>query len=103
MKITFRKYFIKNREIPGMSRNGLRKFSAGLILSALLALLLAFPVPASANSPSDVQLTYLDKEQTLQVKITHKSFVPNSHYIAKVEIQKNSEKPLVYEYKSQSD
>ncbi|MEQ8152543.1 MAG: hypothetical protein ABRQ32_06535 [Smithellaceae bacterium] len=103
MEITFRKYFIKNRKKPGMNRDGLRKFSAGLILSALLALLLAFPVPASANSPSDVQLTYLDKEQTLQVRITHKSFVPNSHYIAKVEIQKNSEKPLVYEYKSQSD
>ncbi len=117
MKDTFAKRFAKSKKISGMSKtfemrltdqmlytsDGLRKFSAGWVFLVLFALLLISPMPTFANSPSDVQLTYLDKEQTLQVKITHKSFVPNSHYIAKVEIQKNSEKPLVYEYKSQPD
>lgn len=117
MESNFVKHFAKSRKISGMSRtgetsltdqmpytwDGLRKSSAGLLFLALFALLLISPMPAFANSPSDVQLTYLDKEQTLQVKIIHKSFVPNSHYIAKVEIQKNSEKPLVYEYKLQPD
>jgi len=117
MESTFVKHFEKSRKILGMSKTGsvrlagetfhpwrgLGKFSAGWILSALLALLLISPMSASANSPSDVQLTYLDKEQALQVTITHKSFLPNSHYIAKVEIQKNSETPIVYEYKSQPD
>ena len=117
MEGTFTKHYKRSREIWGRRktgsvrtanetshhRKGLRKFSAAWLLSALLALLLIFPLSATANSPSDVQLIYLDKEQTLQVKIAHKSFVPASHYIAKVEIQKNSEKPLIYEYKSQSD
>lgn len=117
MESTFTKHFKRSRKIWGLSeagkvritkdtahlRDGLRNFSTAWFLSALLALLLIIPVSASANSPSDVRLIYLDKEQTLQVTITHKSFVPTSHYIAKVEIQKNSEKPLVYEYKSQSD
>ncbi|MEN6331071.1 MAG: hypothetical protein ABFD57_03675 [Smithella sp.] len=117
MENTFTKYFKRSRKILGMSktgslglagetfhpRGGLQKISAVWLLSALLALLLIFPMSASANSPSDVQLTYLDKEQTLQVTIAHKSFLPTSHYVAKVEIQKNSETPLVYEYKSQSD
>ncbi|MEN6376319.1 MAG: hypothetical protein ABFD75_16250 [Smithella sp.] len=117
MKGTFVKHFAESRKISGMSKtsqkrltdqmlhpsNGLRKFSAGWLFLTLFALLLISPLPAFANSPTDVQLTYLDKEQSLQVTITHKSFVPNSHYIAKVEIQKNSEKPLVYEYKLQPD
>jgi len=66
-------------------------------------LLLIFPLSASAHSPSDVQLSYLEQEQTLQVTITHNSYLPNSHYVKRVEIRKNSEKPLVQEYTNQPD
>lgn len=117
MEITFVKHLRKSREIFGMSKTGgvriagerfhprerLREFPAGWILAGLLAFLLIFPLSASATSPSDVQLAYTEKEQTLQVTIIHNSFLPNSHYIKQVEIQKNSEKPIVYEYKSQPD
>ena len=82
---------------------GFREFLAGWLLSGLLALLLIFPALASATSPSAVQPVYQDQEQTLQVTISHYSFLPSFHYIKKVEIQKNSEKPVLYEYSSQPD
>ncbi len=85
------------------SRDGFRGFQAGIGLTGLLALLLIFPLSASAHPPSDIQLSYLEKEQTLQVTITHNSFFPSSHYIKQVEIQKDGEKSAIYEYKSQPD
>lgn len=86
-----------------LCRGGLRGYSAGWILAGILAVLLSFPLPASATSPSDVQLSYLEQEDTLQVTITHNSYLPGSHYIKRVEIQKNSEKPMVQEYTGQPD
>lgn len=82
---------------------GFREFLAGWLLSGLLALLLIFPSLASATPPSEVQPVYLEQEQAIQVTITHNSFLPNFHYIQKIEIQKNSEKPVLYEYSSQPD
>ncbi|MEN6374061.1 MAG: hypothetical protein ABFD75_04650 [Smithella sp.] len=115
MERTFVKHYEKIKKIYVMSesggirsegdtfhrRKGLRKFLAGWLLLGLPAFLLIFPLSASAHSPSDVQLAYNDKEQMLQVTITHGSYFPNSHYVKKVEIQKNSENPFVYEYDSQ--
>ncbi|SEL98998.1 hypothetical protein SAMN04489760_10226 [Syntrophus gentianae] len=85
------------------SRDGFRGFLAGIGLTGLFALLLVFPLSASAHPPSDVQLSYLEKEQTLQITISHNSIFPSSHYVKQVEIQKNGEKPTIYEYKSQPD
>lgn len=87
----------------GTFQPGCRKVPAGWLLAGILALLLIFPLSASAHSPSDVQLSYLEQEQTLQVTITHNSYLPNSHYVKRVEIRKNSEKPLVQEYTNQPD
>jgi len=91
---------------PGNSFNpwiGFREFLAGWLVSGLLALLLIFPALASATPPSAIEPVYLDKEQMLQVTITHNSFSPGFHYIKKVEIQKNSEQPVLYEYSNQPD
>lgn len=83
---------------------GFRDLPAGMWLAGLLGLLLLiYPLSAAANPPSAVQISYLEKEQSLQVTITHNSFMPNSHYIKQVEIKKNDEKPLIYEYTSQPD
>jgi len=82
---------------------GFREFLAGWLVSGLLALLLIFPALASATPPADIKTSYLDKEQVLQVTITHHSPFPSFHYIKKVEIQKNSEKPVLYEYNNQPD
>jgi len=83
--------------------NGFRCLPAGMWLAGLLMLLLICPLSAAANRPSAVQISYLEKEQSLQVTITHNSFMPNSHYIKQVEVKKNDEKPLIFEYTSQPD
>jgi len=72
-------------------------------LAGLFALLLICPLPAAAHPPGSVQISYLEKEQALQVTITHNSFMPNSHYIKKVEVKKNAEKPMIHEYTNQPD
>lgn len=82
---------------------GVRELLVGWILAGLLSFLLIFPLSAFATPPSDVQLSYADKDQVLQVTIAHYSFAPSYHYIKRVEIQKNSEKPVVYEYTNQPD
>jgi hypothetical protein len=82
---------------------GFRELLAGWLLAGLLSFLLIFPLSAFANPPSDVQLSYVQKDQVLQVTIAHYSFTPNYHYIKRVEIRKNSENPLVHEYKNQPD
>ncbi len=86
--------------IPGI---GFREWAVGGLLSALIALLLLFPAPASAHPPADIKVSYLEAEQSLQVTITHRSVSPNYHYIKTVKIQKNSEIPMVKEYSSQPD
>jgi hypothetical protein len=94
---------VRRTGAPFPAGRGFRSFTAGMWLAGLFALLLICPLSASAHPPSAVQISYLEKEQALQVTISHSSFIPNSHYIKQVEIQKNAEKPIVYEYKSQPD
>ncbi len=84
-------------------RIGFRESAAGWLLSALIALVLIFPDPASADPPREINVSYLEAEQALRVTITHRSVFPNYHYVKKVEIQKNSESPVVKEYSSQPD
>jgi hypothetical protein len=70
------------------------------ILSALL-LFAGFPLAAGANSPKEVVLSYDQAKRTLEVRITHPSQNPASHYISKVEIKKNDQTIAVTEYQSQ--
>jgi hypothetical protein len=72
-------------------------------LSMLIALVLfaGFPLAAGAHSPKEVALSYDSAKHMLEVRITHSVKDPASHYIKKVEIQKNGKAISVTEYRSQ--
>jgi hypothetical protein len=78
-------------------------FRFGLYLAGLSALVLMGPWSVYAHPPGDVKLSYLKDQQALQVTITHSTPFPGSHYVKQVQIQKNRDKPEIYEYKSQPD
>lgn len=59
-------------------------------------------IQAIAHPPDKVDLVYDLDEQILYVTITHVTIDPNSHYIYKVEIEKNSVLYLTEQYTSQS-
>ena len=54
-----------------------------------------------ATTPSSVDLAYDIGTQTLSVTISHPVADPNTHYIKTVEIKKNSQSLIVYNYTSQ--
>ncbi len=70
-----------------------------ILMTALLLAL--FPAPGGAHPPKEVVLSYDQAKQTLEVRITHVSKDPASHYIKKVEIKKNGKASSVTEYQSQ--
>jgi len=88
------------RRSPFSLRGG---FLCGIYLAGLSALVLMGPWSAFAHPPGDVNLSYLKDQQALQVTITHSTPFPGSHYVKKVQIQKNRDKPEIYEYKNQPD
>lgn len=71
------------------------KVLAALMLIAMMAL------PAMAHSPSQVNLTYDNQNQTLTVMTTHTVSNPSSHYVREIVVEKNGEKVLTKEYTSQ--
>jgi hypothetical protein len=73
--------------------------AACILMTALLLTLL--PAPGAANPPKEVVLSYDQAKHTLEVRITHPSQNPASHYIKKVEIKKNDKASGVTEYQSQ--
>jgi len=87
----------KNRRGRGRL-HGVAVTACILMTTFLLALL---PTPGGAHSPKEVVLTYDQAKQTLEVRITHISKDPASHYIKKVEIKKNGKASGVTEYQSQ--
>jgi hypothetical protein len=58
-------------------------------------------IQTAAHSPSDMQLVYDIDTQDLNVTITHVVSDPNSHYVYKVEIEKNSVLIDTYIYDNQ--
>jgi hypothetical protein len=81
----------------------LRRCRAAVVAAVLaLFLPLALPLPAAANAPSEVQLSYDAGKRALEVRITHPSKSPR-HYIEKVEIVKNGSPVSETAYKSQPD
>jgi hypothetical protein len=73
-----------------------------VIMIALL-LPLAYPMPAAANAPAEVQLSYDISKRALEVKITHPSKSPQRHYIEKVAVIKNGSQVSEAAYKNQPD
>ena len=73
--------------------------AACILMTALLLTLL--PAPGAAHPPKEVVLSYDQAKNTLEVRITHASKDPASHYIKKVEIKKNGKAIGVTEYQSQ--
>lgn len=66
-----------------------------------LLLLALFPAPGGANSPQEVLLSYDQAQVKLEVRITHASKDPASHYVKKVEIRRADKTILTTEYQSQ--
>ena len=72
-------------------------------MTLILMALTLFPMTASAHAPKDVQLSYDLASKTLNVTITHASFMPTSHYIKTVEIKKNGAVASTNNYNNQPD
>ena len=65
--------------------------------------LIVLPYSVSANAPSGLTVSYNLETQELQVTITHPVSDPTTHYIYKVEIQKNGTDYNTSLYTSQPD
>ena len=70
---------------------------------AMLAIVfLSLTMPAQATSPSSIELTYDQKARTLHIVVKHVTAHMRKHYIRKIEISKNAEKPVAHYYSSQT-
>jgi hypothetical protein len=73
-----------------------------LIISiGMLFCLLGFTNTVYAHSPQDIQLEYEITSNILNVTITHNVINPDSHYVYKVEIEKNNELIQTHNYDNQ--
>ncbi|MBN2438958.1 MAG: hypothetical protein JXL20_10215 [Deltaproteobacteria bacterium] len=70
-----------------------------ILMTVLLPALL--PATGAAHPPKEVVLSYDRTKQTLEVRITHTSKDPSSHYIKRIEIKKNGKASGITEYRSQ--
>jgi len=73
---------------------------AGVLVLAAVGGMLVAPV-VMGNPPDDMQLAYTPDNETLAVTISHATLDPDSHYIYRVEIEKNDEVVQSEEYDSQ--
>ena len=82
-------------------RRGLRgdAVAACVLMTVLLPAL--FPASGGANPPQDVVLSYDQARHTLEVRITHPSKDPATHYVKKVEVKRADKTIAATEYQSQ--
>ena len=73
-------------------------YSAAIVVVALL--LVCSPL-VFALSPSKIDLTYNDKAKVLHINLEHITKDPRRHYIRKITVTKNNEKPMEFHYTSQ--
>ena len=81
--------------------NGHTRIAMVWTVCCMVALVLCYPVAASAHGPKELKLVYEASPQNLKVTITHASPFPSSHYVKSVEIKKNGKTVLTKEYKNQ--
>lgn len=74
---------------------------AKMCILSIVLLIAGFPIPAWANSPKEVALSYDQTKHTLEVRITHPSQDPTEHFIKKVEINQDGKALTAIEYQSQ--
>jgi len=84
-----------------MKRFKINKIFIGVLI--LFAVCFMYPQMSVATAPKDVQLSYDSQSQMLTVMITHKSALPNFHYIKIVEIKNNGNIVSINKYKNQPD
>ena len=66
-----------------------------------LFLLVLLSIPTQAHPPADTSLYFDQKNNTLDVAITHTVSAPSSHYVARVDVTKNDQTILSKDYTSQ--
>jgi hypothetical protein len=82
-------------------RRGLRGGTVAFYMLMTILLPALFPASGGANSPQEVVLSYDQAQRTLEVRITHASKDPATHYVKKVEIKKADKTIAATEYQSQ--
>jgi len=82
-------------------KRGLRGDAIAACVLRIILLLALFPASGGANSPQEVLLSYDQAKHTLEVRITHASKDPATHYVKKVEIKKADKTIAATEYQSQ--
>ena len=73
-------------------------YSAAIVVVALQ--LVCSPL-VFALSPSKIELIYDDKAKVLHISLEHITKDPRRHYIRKITVTKNNEKPMEFHYSSQ--
>jgi len=82
-------------------RRGLRGDAVAACVLMTIFLPALFPASGGANPPQDVVLSYDQARHTLEVRITHASKDPATHYVKKVEIKRADKTIAATEYQSQ--
>lgn len=82
-------------------RRGLRGDAVAACVLMTFLLLALFPASGGANPPQEVVLSYDQAQHTLEVRITHASKDPATHYVKKVEIKRADKTIATTVYQSQ--
>lgn len=82
-------------------QRGLRGDAIAACAVMTILLLALFPASSGANPPQEVALSYDQARRTLEVRITHASKDPATHYVKKVEIKRAGKAITTTEYQSQ--
>jgi hypothetical protein len=82
-------------------RSGLRGDAVATCILMTILLLALFPISGGAHPPQEVVLSYDQAQRTLEVRITHASKDPATHYVKKVEIKRADKTIAATEYQSQ--
>jgi hypothetical protein len=82
-------------------RRGLRGGTVAFYMLMTILLPALLPASGGANPPQEVVLSYDQTRHTLEVRITHASKDPATHYVKKVEIKRADKTIAAAEYQSQ--
>jgi len=82
-------------------RSGLRGDAVVACVLMTILLLTLLPVSGGAHPPQDVVLSYDQARHTLEVRITHPSKDPATHYVKKIEVKRADKTIAATEYQSQ--